>query len=519
MDGNEVGIDGLAVQVNGRIVTDPDEVAGLARTNGYLEVTFLFIQAKTTEGFDAASVELMGRAVKDFFGDAALPKSEFLSRSRAIRDAVYKDAVLFRQSNPRVEAFMVTTGRWDEPLVVRNSMRQLEQELAATRLFSKVEIEPVDADALNDRYRRTLAPPEASIDFARRSTIPRIINGVQEAYVGVLSGAEFLKLIEDEDGRLRTSVFEDNVRDFQGADTHVNRSMAATIASDDFSRFVVLNNGVTVIARRLNTTGDATTVTDYQIVNGCQTANMIHAYAERARDDDFLVPVKLIATDDEELITEIVMATNSQTLVRTEDLNSRSRFERRLEQFFEASTFDGERGLRYERRSRQYVRDARVPAARVITRRVLVRSYVSMFRDQPHRATGNVTDLLGGLGTSHFVDDHQLDPYYVAGMAHWKLDNMFQGRINRDLKPARWYLLMVFRHLALDAESLAAPQSNKIKKQATRVRRALKDDARALDLFTRAGEIIFSTLGTDFDRDQLRGERPVALLRHALLST
>jgi hypothetical protein len=68
VDGSEVGIDGLAIQVNGRIVTDPDEVAGLAQTNGWLEVNFIFVQAKTSENFDSGAVEKMARAIKDFWG-------------------------------------------------------------------------------------------------------------------------------------------------------------------------------------------------------------------------------------------------------------------------------------------------------------------------------------------------------------------------------------------------------------------------------------------------------------------
>jgi hypothetical protein len=518
VDGNEVGLDGLAIQVNGRIVSDPDEVAGLAQTNGYLEVNFIFVQAKTTEGFDAGAVEKMGRAVKDFFrGQSDLPSSDFLERCRAIKEAVYADATLFRRRNPIVEAFIVTTGRWNGPSVVRASMNALRRELMETRLFAKVEVEPVDADQLNDRYRRALAPPEATVMFDRRSTVPAKIGGVDSAYVGVMLGSEFLKFIEDDEGRLRASLFEDNVRDFQGTDNAVNRSMASTIESEDFSRFPVLNNGVTVIARRVSTVGDELTVSDYQIVNGCQTANVIHASAERARSDGFWVPVKIVATDDEDLITEIVTATNSQTPVTAEDLQSRSRFERRLEQFFESMGGDGDgKGLRYERRSRQYARDSSVPAARVITRRMLVRSYVSVCLDQPHRATGYVTELLRALGSSHFVDSHKPEPYYASALAYWKLENMFQTRIPRDLKPARWYMLMAFRHLALGGEPLGKLESKKAAHQASKVRRALEDDAKAFALFTEAAGIIRDALAGQLDRDQLRAEKPVSILKEAL---
>jgi hypothetical protein len=42
------GIDGLAIIVNGSLVTEEEEVEDLLSTNKYLEVTFIFTQAKTS---------------------------------------------------------------------------------------------------------------------------------------------------------------------------------------------------------------------------------------------------------------------------------------------------------------------------------------------------------------------------------------------------------------------------------------------------------------------------------------
>jgi AIPR protein len=520
VDSNEVGIDGLAVKVNGRVITDRQEIIDLASTNGYLQVNFIFIQAKTSESIDTGAVELMGRAVKDFFREETqLPRSEFLDRSRELKEQVYSDPGLFRQSLPTVEAFMVTTGRWQEPAVIRASMNALADELELLGLFEDVRIEPIDAAALRERYRRAMQPPEATITFDRRSTVPSGLLGGSSAYVGLVQGREFLKLIRDEEGRLRASLFEDNVRDFQGSDNPVNAGMSATISSDLYARFPVLNNGVTVIARHIKTVGDDVTVSDYQIVNGCQTANVIYAHADRVESDAFWVPLKVVATDDESLITDIVTATNSQTAVSSEDLKSRSRFERDLEQFFAAMSTEAAdgRGLRYERRSRQYAADDSVVAARVISRRILVRSYVSLALDQPHRATGYVTELLRSIGSQHFVDTHRPEPYYASALAHWKLDNMFAGhRIARELKPARWYLLMAFRHLVLNGEGLAAPTSNKVSTQANKLRKVLEKDSDALDAFTAAADAVSTSLAQVLDRDSLRAERPVELLRAEL---
>ncbi|WP_257237093.1 AIPR family protein [Nostoc sp. 'Peltigera malacea cyanobiont' DB3992] len=42
--------------------------------------------------------------------------------------------------------------------------------------------------------------------------------------------------------------------------------------SDEHKSFVLYNNGITIVAEDINVVGDKMTVTDYQIVNGCQLA-------------------------------------------------------------------------------------------------------------------------------------------------------------------------------------------------------------------------------------------------------
>jgi hypothetical protein len=165
VDGDEMGIDGLAVQVNGRIVTDPEEIEGLADQNRYLEVDFIFIQAKTSEKFGAAAIEMMGRAVKDFFSESpSLPQTPFLTRSHHIFEEIYERAHLFTRRNPIVHMFMVTTGTWNEPTEITHSMDGIRSELFETRYFNEVAFEAVVAGLLNDLFR-----PSSRATTARRS--------------------------------------------------------------------------------------------------------------------------------------------------------------------------------------------------------------------------------------------------------------------------------------------------------------------------------------------------------------
>ena len=110
-----------------------------------------------------------------------------------------------------------------------------------------------------------------------------------------------------------------------------------------------MNNGITIIARDVRTTGNRFHIQDYQIVNGCQTSHVL--YDQRADWTRCYGARRLIGTADEEVIGAIVKATNRQTEVKEEQLFALSDFQKKLEAFF--LTFDEPIRLYYERRSRR----------------------------------------------------------------------------------------------------------------------------------------------------------------------
>ena len=51
--------------------------------------------------------------------------------------------------------------------------------------------------------------------------------------------------------------------------------MSESLKKGDVNLFAAMNNGITVIAKGLITTGINVHLSDYQIVNGCQTSNVL----------------------------------------------------------------------------------------------------------------------------------------------------------------------------------------------------------------------------------------------------
>ena len=197
--------------------------------------------------------------------------------------------------------------------------------------------------------------------------------------------------------------------------------MAKTLGSDIRDRFLLMNNGVTIIARSLKQIRDAVVIEDFQIVNGCQTSYAVYNNAEQI-DDVAMVPLRLIATQDEDIITSIVEATNQQTVVRPEQFLAITDFQKKLEKFF--ATFEDDRKLYYERRSRQY-NSVNLERVRIVRPVDLIRAFGGMFLSEPHGTTRSYARLRERVGTDIFGPLHKFDPYYVAAFSLYRLEFLF----------------------------------------------------------------------------------------------
>ncbi|MBB6236904.1 hypothetical protein HDC90_001521 [Pedobacter sp. AK013] len=252
-DGNDTGIDGIAIIVNGQLVETVEEIKDLLERNSFLEVTYIFIQSKTSSSFDSGSMGTFLFGVNDFFQDAPkLVRNEDIKRFAEVSNYIYDNASKFK-ANPTLKLFYVTTGKWvnDTNLrgIIDNGVNTLEQ----TNLFEQVIFNPFGARELAASYRKTKEAISTTITFNNRITLPKI-NGISQAYIGFLPFSEFEKIVSDAEGNL-LNVFEDNVRDFQGDNNDVNGGIATTINNEDSEIFSVMNNGVTIVASSISPTG------------------------------------------------------------------------------------------------------------------------------------------------------------------------------------------------------------------------------------------------------------------------
>ena len=347
--GGDCGIDAIAIIINGNMITSKDEVDDLIELNKKLsEISFVFIQAKTSSSFDYGELGTFGAGVKDFFSDhPQMVRNTLIEEKSKLVEYIFSKATYIKKK-PTCILYYITTGKWVDD---RNCVGRIEiakDDLMDMNIFEEVRYIPVGADLLQKLYRNTIDVIETEIDFANKILLPDIEN-VTQSYLGFIDYREYLKLITDENGDIRRSVFYDNVRDYQG-DNPVNHEMAETVSNDP-NKFVLFNNGVTVICKKLSCLRNRFTLTDYQIVNGCQTSHVLFNNKD-VITEDLQIPIKIIETENDDTVNQIIKATNRQTQVSDEQLIALNEFHRKLEAFY--ATFSGASRLYYERRTKQY---------------------------------------------------------------------------------------------------------------------------------------------------------------------
>ncbi len=494
-EGGDTGIDGIAVIANNNLIADPDDVSDLVEINGYLEATFVFVQAERSDSFDGGKIGTFGTGVQDFFGKGRLVRNDQIRDCVAIMDAIYKRSGKFSKGNPDCFMYYVTTGKWqgDKNLVARAAAEV--EELKATGLFKNVEFIPVGADQIQKLYNQTKNSISREFDFAQRTVVPEI-KGVTEAYLGLLPANAFLKLICDDDGEMIKSLFYENVRDWEGYNA-INDEIRETLDSEARGRFPLMNNGVTIIAKSLNPVGNKFTMSDFQIVNGCQTSHVLHDNRELLTDD-VRIPVRIISTKDESVIESVIRATNRQTEVKPDQFFALKNFAKRLEEFFRQ--FEADHRLYYERRTHQYDSE-QIVKARIIGHQVLVRAMGAMFLNEPHRTTRNYKLLSERVGKDIFRDGDRMEPYYLAAYAAYRLNRLFTTRkITSRYIPGRYHILLTAR-LMMDPARYAL-NSNDMARSAERMTQKMWADAD--EVLTDAITVMDKLAEGDWDRDRIR---------------
>ena len=439
--GNDLGIDAYGVLVNGELLHESAEVRAAVENAAKLDVCFVLIQAKTSPNFETKVISDLANNFKHVFspGPMPYPASPEVQNLRECVAAVYEDLAKLASGVPKLYVRYVTTGKQVADMV-RAKAADAERTLMSLGRFAAVEFRCVTADELGELRWQATEAASATITMLKKLAMPAA-PGVEQAQSGFLPATELVdRLLTAPSGIIRKSLFFENVRDFQGYENanNVNGEIRETLRDPQRSRrFAVLHNGITIITRHMEVVGDKVLIKDYQIVNGCQTCHVL--FDERARlTDEVHVPVRLVHSENEDVIAEIVASTNRQIAITEDDLSAREEFHKRLEDYFAAQS--APRRLYYERRSKQYAAYQDIEKTRIVNRRQLVQAYAAMFLGDP-AGSARYNRLVQSRREDLFQADQLPDAYYVAASTSYRLEWLIRnGRIGAQFKPYRYHL-------------------------------------------------------------------------------
>lgn len=482
-DDGEKGLDGVAIIINERLITEKEELESIIANDSEIDVRFVFIQSKTSERFSSSEIGDFIYGVKAFFEskEKRPTTNEKMENLISIKDLVYENSISL-SSPPVLDLYYVCCGKWSDTNGIQKRIDIEIQPLIDNSDFSKVEFYKYDSEKIITTFKELKKKISRSILMEKRATFPSI-NGVKQAYIGFVKCKDYIKLLEDSDGNILNNIFEDNVRDFQGYNV-INSEIKNTLENDeDQDRFAVLNNGITIVARGIQITGDNIEISDYQIVNGCQTSYVLFDNQSKINQNSYIV-IKLIEVEDSSIAERVIYTTNRQTEVKSEAFISSNRFHKQLQDYF--NSIDPNYKLYYERRSKQYDLDDSINKNKVISLSILIASYIAMFLNEPQSTHRYYGELLSSYKNRIFLDTDCYDVYYISTYYNYFVEQQFRiQHISKELRQYKYHIICAMRCL-LVGKSINYGKAKKQKREFDTLFTIIKDERKSKQTFSTA---------------------------------
>ncbi len=448
---NDAGIDGIIIIADGELVTTEEEINSIFESHKRnLEVEFIFIQSKTSEKFKKKEITNFGDGVYDFLNEEpSFPHDEVLSEAHKVFNKIIDNVHKVKRGKPNAKTYFVATGTWNNEKELTASLKTNLKKIESTGYFGEVECLKLDRDELIKLWSSIHQPVEAIVKV--KGYIPyENINGVEEAYICVISAKNFINsLLKDNDERIKSGIFEENVRAFLGEDNSVNSKIKVTLdSSETRDRFAILNNGITIVSPDVRVQSDTISLFNYQIVNGCQTSHVLFRNKDLV-DDSTMLTVKVIEVNDEDIVNQIVEATNNQSYVADEKFLSLKSKAKNVEVYFNSCN-DGaseESKIYFERREKQYT-GMGISDSKIFDIRTVARAFSAMFLEIPHIAASYPTQIFEQSGNRLFQDEQNEIAYYCATLALYKFTKLFNSKkLPGNFSKYKWHTLILLKYI------------------------------------------------------------------------
>jgi hypothetical protein len=480
-EGDDPGIDGVMIFVDDVYVSSADEVEDFFSSRKRdVEATIVFTQSKTGEAWEKKEINVFQSGIVDFLSDDhSYPHGDYLIAAREVFDAVLKNVGKLRGGKPRAWCYFANTAKAAQEREIVGAGDALRRAVNDTGFFSSVDAKLTDRDSIIEMWTAAEGQVEATLKVLGMAAFPKAPE-IEEGYVITVKARDFIEqILTDQNGRLRQRIFEENVRDFIGLDGEINSEMSETLRdADKQKRFGVLNNGVTIISPDIRVSGLEIYLRDFQIVNGCQTSNVLFENKDHVTDDTTLM-LKVVETSDAAVVDDIVRSTNRQAKVEEDQFLATLDSVKALERYFDARGAEEEYRLYFERRKNQYAAHENVKAIRVFDIKEIARCAGAMFLDKPDIASRYPNRLTGEFRELVFDRSNAEEPYHVSAYTLYRLKLLLgNNKIDPKYGKLRWHILMAIKYFVL-GDQIPLLNSRKIKSSCDEIEKFVSgnDDA------------------------------------------
>jgi hypothetical protein len=442
----DMGIDGLAIKINGIIVRSIEETKSLVEKLPKLEIEFIFIQSKYKTEFTKSEFISFTSGVRDYLSEniRLLHGNEITELLEIKEYLIDEDTVYKWNDNPSVRLYYVTMAKQHNSKTQLALAETFKEDIAKLNTYKDPVIHFINRNDLKILLDSNENKFEQVINFIYSMPLTEV-QDVANSCVLLCYATELKKLLKSSDGLIRKSLFDDNVRDYQGR-TSINMDINNTIGLEP-EKFVLLNNGITIVCDKFISSNLQINIKNPQIVNGCQTSHVIFNNMDEILAKVPII-IKLISTENSEITNQIVKGTNNQNVVPAEAFETTKLFHQDLEDFINALSPEYDR-FYYERRSKQYDHNPSIMYYQKIDLRIIIQSFVGMFLNNPHIAHKSELELLSDFSNQIFMDHQSKYSYFVAALAYYELEALFRNNVidKRSFYPFKMHILMIFREL------------------------------------------------------------------------
>ena len=414
--GLDGGCDSIYLFLNNLLIT-PDVVEHIsAPKDSILEM--IIIQSKKTTSFGEDAV-MKWKTISGNLLDLSKTTTDFMTRYNA---DVLEAFTTFRDTYTRLitsrvklkfKFYYATLASELHPNVIQQA-EELKDTIKGLFPNAVVEVIFVDSDALFDMYNAVIEN-RVNLKFA---DIP--ISPNQKNYIALVDLKSYFNFIVNDEGDVRKSFFDSNVRDYQGKN-NVNSSISETLHRADDNDFWWLNNGVTVLASEATLVNNRELqIVNPEIVNGLQTSMEIYNYFSENREalesEKRSILLRIIVPDNEESRDQIIFATNNQTNIPKATLRVTDPIHLQIEMYFKS------RGLFYDRRKNYYKNQGRKPAE-IVGVSFLAQCLITIFLKKPDYARARPSTLLNDEKTYNelYEKNNDLEVFYRVALLGKKI--------------------------------------------------------------------------------------------------